>query len=127
MRALWLAIAGTSLALAALGVFLPVLPVTPFVLAAAYAAAKGSPRLHAWILRHRIFGPVVRDWQAGGTVARRTKVVAVATMLASAVILALAAPPLVAGTAVVIMMAVGSWLWRRPEPPPLRSDGPQPF
>lgn len=92
MRAFWLTLAGVSLGAGALGIVLPLLPTTPFVLVAAYAAAKGSPRLHAWILRHRAFGPVVRDWQSGGTVARRTKLVALATMAVSAIVLPLVAP-----------------------------------
>lgn len=116
VRALWLTVAGTSLVLAAAGVVLPVVPTTPFVLVAAYAAAKGSPRLHAWILGHRVFGPVVRDWQAGGAVAPRTKWVALATMALSAAIVAVVAPVAVATAAIGTMAIVGTWLWRRPEP-----------
>lgn len=118
VRLLWLGVAAASLALAALGVVLPLLPTTPFVLVGAYAAAKGSPRLHAWILRHRVFGPVVRDWRAGGAVARRTKLVATATMVVSAIVLALVAPLVVAATASAVMAGVGAWLWLRPEPSP---------
>ena len=118
MRVLWLALAGAGLALAALGVVLPVLPTTPFLLVAAYAAAKGSPKLHAWILRHRAFGPVVRDWQASGAVAPRTKRVALVTMALSAAVLALVAPLAVAAAALAVMAIVGTWLWRRPEPVP---------
>lgn len=116
VRVLWLGIAAVSLGLAALGVVLPLLPTTPFVLVAAYAAAKGSPRLHAWILRHRVFGPVVRDWQANGTVAPRTKRVALATMALSTVVLAVVAPLPVAAAGTAAMAIVGTWLWLRPEP-----------
>lgn len=123
LRALWLGIAGASLVLAAAGIVLPLLPTTPFVLAAAYAATKGSPRLHAWILRHRIFGPVVRDWQTSGAVAPRTKRVALATMAISAVVLAFVAPPAVAAGAAAAMAIVGTWLWLRPEPAAARRHG----
>jgi uncharacterized membrane protein YbaN (DUF454 family) len=116
VRIAWLSVAGASLVLGALGVVLPLLPTTPFVLVAAYAAAKGSPRLHAWILGHRAFGPVVRDWQASGAVAPRTKRVAVATMTLSAAIVALVAPLVVAAGAGLVMAIVATWLWRRPEP-----------
>ncbi len=121
VRAFWLTLAGVSLGAGALGIVLPLLPTTPFVLVAAYAAAKGSPRLHAWILRHRAFGPVVRDWQSGGTVARRTKLVALATMAVSAIVLPLVAPFGVAAAAIGSMALVGTWLWRRPEPAPERA------
>ena len=120
-RILWLVVASGSLAVGAVGVVLPLLPTTPFVLVAAYAAAKGSPRLHRWILRHRAFGPVVRDWQASGAVAPRTKRVAVATMALSAVVVALVAPLAVAAAAGLVMAVVGAWLWRRPEPARERS------
>lgn len=116
VRALWLTLAGVSLGAGALGIVVPLLPTTPFVLVAAYAAAKGSPRLHAWILRHRAFGPIVRDWQAGGAVTRKTKLVALATMSVSAAIAVLVTPPAAAVAAIGSMTLVGAWLWRRPEP-----------
>ena len=68
-----LALAATCLLLGVIGVVVPGLPTTPFILLAAWAAARSSPRLHAWLLQHRLFGPMVRDWQNGGTVSRRAK------------------------------------------------------
>ncbi|HMN94389.1 MAG TPA: YbaN family protein [Hydrogenophaga sp.] len=77
---LWLA--GTiSLALGLVGVVLPGLPTTPFVLLAAACYAKASPRLHAWLLNHRLTGPMLRDWEAHRSLTRRTKTVAVVSML----------------------------------------------
>ena len=76
---LWLA--GTlSLALGLVGVVLPGLPTTPFVLLAAACYAKASPRLHAWLLNHRLTGPMLRDWEAHRNLTRRTKTVAVSSM-----------------------------------------------
>ena len=48
-----------SLALGTIGIFLPLLPTTPFVLLAAVCFAKASPRFHNWLLQHRTFGPIV--------------------------------------------------------------------
>jgi hypothetical protein len=77
---LWLG--GTvSLALAALGVVLPGLPTTPFVLLAAACYAKASPRLHRWMLNHRWMGPMLRDWERDRSLTRRSKVIAVGSML----------------------------------------------
>ena len=77
---LWLA--GTvSLALAALGVVLPGLPTTPFVLLAAACYAKASPRLHQWMLNHRWMGPMLRDWERDRSLTRRSKTIAVGSML----------------------------------------------
>lgn len=76
---LWLA--GTlSLVLGLIGVVLPGLPTTPFVLLAAACYAKASPRLHAWLLNHRLSGPLLRDWEAHRSLSRRTKTVAVVSM-----------------------------------------------
>jgi uncharacterized protein len=74
--------AGTiSLILGLIGVVLPGLPTTPFVLLAAACYAKASPRLHAWLLNHRLTGPMLRDWEANRSLTRRTKTVAVVSML----------------------------------------------
>lgn len=69
------------LALALLGVVLPGLPTTPFVLLAAACFAKASPRLHAWLLQHRWMGPMVRDWEAHHSLPKRVKLLAIGTMV----------------------------------------------
>ncbi len=77
---LWLA--GTvSLALGLIGVVLPGLPTTPFVLLAAACYAKASPRLHGWLLNHHFLGPMVRDWEQHRSLTRRTKTVAIGSMV----------------------------------------------
>ena len=116
-RWLWLALAYVALARGLVGIFVPGLPTTPFVLLSAFAAARGSRRLHAWLLAHRQFGPMIRDWQASGAVSRRAKRAATAMMALSAVVMFLTAPkPWMAATGTAIMAVVAVWLWRRPEP-----------
>ncbi|PXX93750.1 DUF454 domain-containing protein [Marinobacter vulgaris] len=56
-------LAYTSIALAAIGVVLPLLPTTPFVLLAAWAASKGSPAFAVWLENHRTFGPAIQNWR----------------------------------------------------------------
>lgn len=114
----WWLLAYASLGLGLLGVVLPGLPTVPFILVAAWAAMRGSPRLHAWLLAHRMFGPMIRNWQDHGAVTRRSKVLAICTMALCAVILFLLAPlRWVAMGATAIMAIVAVWLWLRPEPP----------
>lgn len=116
-RGLWLLLAYLCLGLGIVGIFLPGLPTTPFVLLAAYAAARGSRRLHAWLLAHRLFGPMIRDWEASGAVSRKAKYWAIGTMALCAVIFFLTAPKWwMAAIGTGIMAIVGTWLWWRPEP-----------
>lgn len=62
-----------SVVLAVLGVLLPGLPTTPFVLLAAACFAKGSPRLHRWLVNQKHLGPMVRDWEAHRSLPLRIK------------------------------------------------------
>lgn len=66
--------------LAVLGAVLPLLPTTPFLLLASYFFVRSSPRLHAWLLRSRLFGGFLRDWQRHRGVRPHVKVAAL-TML----------------------------------------------
>ena len=77
---LWIA-GSISLVLGVIGVILPGLPTTPFILLAAACYAKASPRLHAWLLNHRWMGPMLRDWERDHSLTRRSKTVAVVSMM----------------------------------------------
>ena len=77
---LWRIAGALSLALGAIGIVVPVLPTTPFVLLAAFCFARGSPAVHRWLLANRMFGPMLRDWEAHRSIERRTKIWAIAMM-----------------------------------------------
>ncbi|WP_408952395.1 YbaN family protein [Lysobacter sp. Hz 25] len=114
----WKLLAYASLALGVIGIVVPGLPTVPFVLLSAFAAGRGSERLHAWLLGHRQFGPIIRDWEKHGAVSRRSKWLAVSMMSVCAAIMFLTSPKLwMAMTGTAIMTVVAIWLWRRPEPP----------
>ncbi|ENO90692.1 YbaN family protein [Thauera linaloolentis] len=115
-RWLLLALAVTSLAVGAAGLVIPGLPTTEFVLLAAWAAARSSPQLHAWIAGHRLFGPLLEHWQRG-RLPRKAKWAATCTMGLAALAMPLGIshrPSLAIGLA--CMAAVLLWLWLRPEP-----------
>jgi uncharacterized membrane protein YbaN (DUF454 family) len=113
----WWLLAYASLGLGLAGILVPGLPTVPFVLLAAFAAARGSERLHRRLLAHPRFGPFIRDWQAQGAVSRRAKWLATLMMSACAAIMFLFAPATwMAATGSTIMALVALWLWRRPEP-----------
>ncbi len=65
------------------GIVLPLLPTTPFLLIAAACYAKSSERFHDWLLEHRWFGGYIRDFRSGNGIPIRAKVVAVLTLWTS--------------------------------------------
>jgi uncharacterized membrane protein YbaN (DUF454 family) len=75
-----------ALAVGALGLLLPVLPTTPFVILAAACYYRGSERLHAWILNSRWFGEPIRNFQAGRGLTRNMKTRAVSLMWATIIV-----------------------------------------
>ena len=102
MRALWLLLGFGCLGAGAAGAVLPLVPTTPFLLLAAFAFARSSPRLHDWLLSHPRFGPLIDDWRRHGAIARGTKIMAVAIMaLTFALSLALGA-----GAGLLIVQAI---------------------
>jgi uncharacterized membrane protein YbaN (DUF454 family) len=121
-RWLLLALAALCVVLALIGIFVPVLPTVPFLLLAAWAASRSSPRLHRWLVNHRYFGRPLRDWEAHGVVPRRAKWAATVMMTLSALALVWIAPaqwlPAVAVGAAG-MAALAWWLWKRPERAPI--------
>ncbi|HEY0584687.1 MAG TPA: YbaN family protein [Pseudoduganella sp.] len=66
--------------LAVLGVFLPLLPTTPFLLLASACFARSSDKLHNWLRNHGRFGRYLRDYEDGRGIPRRGKILAMAMM-----------------------------------------------
>lgn len=71
-----------SLALGVMGIFLPLLPTTPFVLLSAYCFSKGSERLHQWLLKQPHLGKVIEDWERDGAIGRNAKILASVMIIA---------------------------------------------
>lgn len=118
LRWAWWLLAYVSLGVGIIGIFVPGLPTTVFVLISAWAASRGSARLHAWLLNHPRFGKAIVDWQAHGAVSRKGKWMASLTMLVCALITLWCAPlPWIKAFSISIMGIVCLWLWSRPLPP----------
>ena len=116
-RVLLMVLAWACLVMGFIGFAVPGIPGAVFILISAWAAMHGSPRLHDWLLAHRVFGPVIRDWRASGAVSRKTKWLASGSMVICAATLFLVPlGTLLRTIGIVCMAAVTVWLWRRPEP-----------
>lgn len=85
------------LAIGLVGVLLPVLPTTPFLLVSAWFFARSSEKWHQWLLRNELFGPPIRNWEENRCISARTKLVALLAMLG-------------AGTASIVFAVEVQWL-----------------
>ncbi len=72
-RYLLIAAGWISFILGVIGIVLPLLPTTPFMLLAAACFANSSPRFHDWLLSHKFFGPIIHNFRAGKGVPRRVR------------------------------------------------------
>jgi uncharacterized protein len=116
LRAVLLAAGFVCVGLATLGVFLPLLPTTPFLLLAAACFAKSSHRFYRLLLGNRVFGPLIRDWREHRAIPLRAKVLAIVAMaiaMGTTAVFVLEHP-----AARVGLLAFGAglslWLWRQP-------------
>ena len=79
---LYIALGCFFVGLAILGAILPVMPCTPFVLAASYFFARSSPKLHRWLRRVPYFGHVIRDWETHRGIRPSIKIFAICCVTA---------------------------------------------
>ena len=108
-------LAYTSAGLAALGVVLPLLPTTPFVILAAYFASRGSPAFAAWLEQHQTFGPAISQWRERRAIPGKAKWLACVMMMVSWSVLFFAASPVhVLAISGVFLLAVAVYILTRP-------------
>ncbi len=80
VRGLFLGAGLAFVAIGVVGIFLPVLPATPFLLLAAACFARGSARFYNWLLNNRTFGPTILEWRRHRSIPWRTKMFAIVLM-----------------------------------------------
>ena len=97
MKSLLAVLGVVSLSLGVAGIFLPLLPTTPFLLLAAWAFVRSSPRLYAWLINHPHLGEYIRNFRENRAIPLRVKVVSVSLVW------------LTIGFCIVAV--VGQWWW----------------
>lgn len=113
---LWILLGWVSLSLGFAGIFLPILPTTPFVLLAAFCFSKGSKKWHTWLRTHKQFGPLIQDWEKNGSIHPRAKTTAtlLITILFSFSIIVLKIPIWAKSLLIFIAISVLCFIWSRP-------------
>ncbi|WP_319545796.1 YbaN family protein [Ruegeria conchae] len=115
MQYLWAGLGLACVALAMVGVVLPLLPTVPFLLLAAFFFARSSSRLHNWLLTHQTFGPLIVDWQNSGVIrsgAKKAATLSVAAVFGLSVLLSMPSHVLIIQA--VVLSGVMLFIWTRP-------------
>lgn len=111
----WNCLGFLSLGMAYIGVVTPGIPYSPFVVFAAYCFAKSSPRMHAWIMNHKTFGPFITNWNQKRVFPLKLKFFMLASMSVSLLIMFFTGvKPIGIISTAIFMGLVAIWAWRFP-------------
>ena len=104
MKTICIILGTVSLALGILGIFLPLLPTTPFLLLTAF---KGSPRLYQWLLNQKHLGPYIRNFRENKAIPLRAKIISLVLMWGTMLYCIFFLVPLVWVKILLFLIAVG--------------------
>ena len=121
-RQIWTGVGLTLVGLGLIGVVVPGMPTTIFMILALYCFRRGSEKFENWLLNHKVFGPTLQDWERHKGIKRRTKIIAVVTLavficLSLVVIMVISKNPLVVAIVVGTGLAVSWYILSRPTIP----------
>lgn len=116
-HAIYASLAAVSFALGVVGLFLPLMPTTGFMLLAVWLASRGSPRFARWIRQHPRFGPPILAWEDERAIPRHAKWMAATMLVVSTLVIGFTVTsPLLRLALIVGLVALGVWIVTRPEP-----------
>jgi uncharacterized membrane protein YbaN (DUF454 family) len=120
MRIVWQIIGLICVGLGLVGIVLPLLPTTPFILLAALCFARSSQALHDWLLNNHTFGKMIRDWNSHRAISLKGKLAALFAMALSLVMsFVLAVDLVIVALQAVILCGVGLFIMTRKTAPGL--------
>jgi len=117
-RLFWLFAGLVFLVIGAIGIILPLLPTTPFLLLSAYCFTRSSPKMHRWLHEHKTFGPLISNWNQYGSIDGRSKMIAMIVIILTPLITVLIGVPWWALAAQIVVLALAAtFVLSRPNPP----------
>jgi hypothetical protein len=114
IRLLWIILGSTFVAIGTIGIFVPGLPTTVFMILAAACYIRSSEKLYNWLIQNKTFGKYIKDFREGKGMSRRAKIIAQTTMtifigLAVIPISPISVPNNTIRIAVLIAGLIGFW------------------
>ena len=108
---MFITLGSMSLGVGVLGIFLPLLPTTVFMLIAAACYARSSDRLYNWLLNHKVFGPYIKNWREHRAITRRTKIVILVVLWGTLAFSAFVAVKLLLVQILLLLVGIGVTLF----------------
>ena len=95
--------------LASIGIFIPGIPTTIFLIIALWAFAKSSKRFHTWLINHKKFGPILKNWHNHKVVPKNAKITMVIMQIFSVVILYATTKNMIFSILLLIVLIFVAW------------------
>jgi len=120
MRTIYFTLGWVFFALGAIGVMLPVMPTTPFMLLALWAFSRSSERFHRWLYHHKFFGPPLQMWQQYRVIPLFAKIMSIGFMSVSLIYMLIYSPlSIFLKLSITVFMLYGAWfILTKPSNPP---------
>ncbi len=124
MKVLYFILGWLFFILGVIGIFLPVMPTTPFMLLALWAFARSSKRFHDWLYHHPLFGPPLQKWNEHRVIPLVAKIFSVSFMTISVVVMSIFSPLNIwLKLGIASIMAYGAWfILSKPSHPPKAAE-----
>jgi len=108
-RYLLIALGWFCVGLAFIGVMVPGIPTTIFLIIALWAFAKSSKKLHAWLINHKKFGPILKNWQSHKIVPKKAKIVMVIFQIIAVMVLYFTTKSILLSIFVLTILVFVAW------------------
>ena len=95
--------------LAFLGIFVPGIPTTPFLIIALWAFAQSSKKFHSWLLNHKRFGPILRNWESHKVVPKNAKILMVILQIFAVIMIQYSLKNILITTSLILLLICVAW------------------